>query len=85
MNSLLCFVLLHVYCFISDIVVFSPQVSDVKAEIEKTQGGSYPANGQVIIFQGKVRCRCCIPVGMRSVVQSERCSMHRLTFCARRC
>lgn len=30
------------------------QVSDVKAEIEKSQGPTYPAAGQVIIFQGKV-------------------------------
>jgi hypothetical protein len=36
------------------------QVSDVKAEIEKGQGSAYPANGQVIIFQGKVSCLCCI-------------------------
>lgn len=34
------------------------QVSDVKAEIEKGQGSAYPANGQVIIFQGKVSCLC---------------------------
>jgi hypothetical protein len=51
------------------------QVSDVKAEIEKGQGSAYPANGQVIIFQGKVSCLCCILPACAVLCAHQRSSM----------